>query len=41
MILIDVAQKDDWDASQLEILGLQAKEKVIFYQKYDKKHKNV
>ena len=39
--LIDAARKDDWDATQLELLGLQAKGKVIFYQKYDKKHEDV
>ena len=41
MILIDAARKDDWDATQLEIFGLQAKGKVIFYQKYDRKHEDV
>ena len=41
MILIDAARKNDWDATELEILGLQAKGKVIFYQKYDRKHEDV
>ena len=41
MTLIDAARNDDWDATQLELLGLQAKEKVILYQKYDKKHEDV
>ena len=40
MIPIDAARKDDQDATQLEILGLQTKGKVTFYQKYDKKHEN-
>ena len=30
MTLIDAARKDDWDDTQLEILGPQAKGKVIF-----------
>ena len=41
MILIHAARKGDWVATQLEIFGLQAKGKVFFYQKYDKKHEDV
>ncbi len=41
MTIIDAARKDDWNATQLQILGLQAIGKVIFYEKYDKKHEDV
>lgn len=38
---MDTARQNDWDVTRLELLELQAKEKMIFHQKYDKKGENI
>lgn len=38
---MDTARENDWDVTRLELLELQAKEKMIFHQKYDKKGENI